>query len=445
MNGQAVLIAKLRRRTELGLIFVGAVVIGGAYVLAGLGRTASLPADIGPFLGVVVGLVLVAHLAIRRFARYADGLLLPVAGLLNGLGYVMIARLDSDLAGLQAVWSGVGVAAFIATLLVVRRSRDLQRYRYTLLLVGIILLMLPMSPIGRQVNGARVWIAVGSMSFQPGEIAKLCLVVFVASYLVSNRELLGMATWPRFRPVLPHPKYLGPVLVAIGIGLAMLVVQNDFGQSLLLITLFIVMLWVGTGRKGYLVVGLGAFVAGAWVAFHHVSHVRQRFDVWLHPWVTYDLPGGGYQVAQGAYALSWGGLTGTGLGLGSPGLVPEAQNDFIFAVIGEELGLAGTTIVLVAYLVLIGSGLRIAARAVDRFDSLLAVGLTTLLGFQSFIIIAGVTRVLPLTGVALPFVSYGGSSLVASYILLALLVRVSDESTRRSVEEPARPAVAVPA
>lgn len=438
------LIAKLRRRTELGLIIVGAVIIAGAYALASLGHTASLPADIVPFLGVVVGLVVLAHLAIRRFAPYADGLLLPVAGLLNGLGYIMIARLDAELAGLQAIWSGVGIAAFVGTLVIVRRTRDLERYRYTLLLLGIVLLMLPMSPLGKEVNGARVWISVGSMSFQPGEVAKLCLVVFVASYLVSNRELLGMATWPRFRPILPHPKYLGPLLVAIGMALAMLVVQNDFGQSLVLITLFIVMLWVGTGRIGYLAVGFGAFAAGAYVAVQHVTHVRARFDVWLHPWASYHEVGGGYQVAQGAYALAWGGLTGTGLGLGSPGLVPEAQNDFIFAVIGEELGLAGTTVVLVGYLVLIGCGLRIAVQTTDRFDSLMAVGLTTLLGFQSFIIIAGVTRVLPLTGVALPFVSYGGSSLVASYVLLALLVRVSDESTRRSVEEPAN-AVAVPA
>jgi peptidoglycan glycosyltransferase len=204
------------------------------------------------------------------------------------------------------------------------------------------------------------------------------------------------------------------------------------------------MLWVGTGRIGYLVVGFGAFAAGAYTAVQHVAHVRARFDVWLHPWATYGDVGGGYQVAQGAYALAWGGFTGTGLGLGSPSLVPEAQNDFIFAVIGEELGLAGTTIILVGYVILIGCGLRIAAQATDRFDSLLAVGLTTLLGFQSFIIIGGVTRVLPLTGVALPFVSYGGSSLVASYVLLALLVRVSDESTRRVAEDHAH-AVAVPA
>ena len=337
----------------------------------------------------------------------------------------------------------MGIAAFVGTLVIVRHVRDLQRYRYTLLLAGIVLLVLPLSPLGHEVNGARVWIQVGPMSFQPGEVAKLCLVVFMAAYLVANRELLGMATWPRFRPILPNPKYLGPLLVAIVVALSMLVVQNDFGQSLLLITLFIVMLWVGTGRFGYLIVGFGVFAAGAWVAVRHVAHVRQRFDVWLHPWQTYATVGGGYQVAQGAYALAWGGITGTGLGLGSPGLVPEAQNDFIFAVFGEELGLLGVTVLLVAYLVIIGSGLRIAMRASDGFSKLLAVGLTTLLGFQTFIIIGGVTRVLPLTGVALPFVSYGGSSLVASYMLLGLLVRVSDETTRRQFRAEAAPAEAV--
>jgi peptidoglycan glycosyltransferase len=429
-----VLIARLRRRTELGLILFGAIIIGSAYTLASLGHSASIPADIGPFLGMVVALVLIAHLAIRRFARYADGLLLPVAGLLNGIGYVVIARLSHHLAGLQATWTAVGVAAFVGTLVVVRRGRDLQRYRYTFLLAGIVLLLLPLSPLGRDVNGARVWISLGAMSFQPGELAKLCLVVFMAAYLVQNRELLGMATWPRMRPILPDPKHLGPVLVAIGLALAVLVAQNDFGQSLLLVSLFIIMLWVGTGRAGYLGVGFGVFAAGAYAAVRSAAHVRQRFDVWLHPWRNYAEVGGGYQIAQGAYALAWGGVAGTGLGLGSPGLVPEAQNDFIFAVIGEELGLLGTTIVLIAFITLIGSGLRIAAHAEDPFDKLLATGLTVLLGFQSFIIIGGVTRVLPLTGVALPFVSYGGSSLVASYILLAQLVRVSDESSRKLAE-----------
>ena len=421
---------RLRRRSELGLILFSAVIIGGAYTLASLGRTASIPANIGPFLGVVVGLVLIAHLAVRRLAPAADGILLPVAGLLNGLGYVVIARLDQKLAGLQAAWTAVGILAFVLTLLVVRRTRDLQAHRYTFALVGVGLLLLPLLPgIGRPVLGARVWVFLGPMSFQPGEVAKICLVIFLAAYLVEKRELLGMATWPRFRPVLPDLKHLGPILAAVGIALLVLVFENDFGQSLLLVTLFIVMLWVATERSTYLVVGFGLFAAGAYAAWQKVTHVRARFTIWLNPWSSYDR--NGYQIVQGAFAMSWGGVAGTGLGLGSPGLVPESQNDFIFAVIGEELGVLGSTLVLVAYLMIIGAGLRIAAQAESAFDKLLAVGVTALLGFQSFIIIAGVTRVLPLTGVALPFVSYGGSSLVSSYVLLALLMRVSDESTRK--------------
>jgi cell division protein FtsW (lipid II flippase) len=229
--------------------------------------------------------------------------------------------------------------------------------------------------------------------------------------------------------VLPDLKHLGPILAAVGVALLVLVFENDFGQSLLLVTLFIVMLWIATERSTYLVVGFGLFAAGAYAAWQKVTHVRSRFTIWLNPWTSYDR--NGYQIVQGAFAMSWGGVAGTGLGLGSPGLVPESQNDFIFAVIGEELGVLGSTLVLVAYLMIIGAGLRIAAQADSAFDKLLAVGVTALLGFQSFIIIAGVTRVLPLTGVALPFVSYGGSSLVSSYVLLALLMRVSDESTRK--------------
>ena len=424
------MIPRLRRRSELGLILLSAVIIGGAYTLASLGRTASIPANIGPFLGIVLGLVLVAHLAVRRLAPAADGILLPVAGLLNGLGYVVIARLDRTLAGLQAAWTGVGIVAFILTLLVVRRTRDLQSRRYTLAFLGVGLLLLPLLPhIGRPVQGARVWVFLGPMSFQPGEVAKICLVIFLAAYLVEKRELLAMATWPKFKPVLPDLKHLGPILVAVGMALLVLVFENDFGQSLLLVTLFIVMIWVATERSSYLVVGFGLFGAGAYAAWKQVAHVQARFTIWLDPWKSYS--GNGYQIVQGAFAMAWGGVAGTGLGLGSPHLVPESQNDFIFAVVGEELGVLGSTVVLVAFLMIIGAGLRIAIQAEGGFDKLLATGVTALIGFQSFIIIAGVTRVLPLTGVALQFVSYGGSSLVSSYILLALLMRVSDESTRK--------------
>jgi cell division protein FtsW (lipid II flippase) len=413
-----------RRNTELGLVVLGAVVTTGLYTLASLGRTANLPANVVPFLLIILGLMVVAHVAMRRLAPSADGVLLPLAALLNGIGYVMIARLDDHLAGLQATWTLVGVAAFVATLLLVRRVRDLERYRYTFMLIGVGLLVLPMVPvIGRTIHGARIWVSIGPLNFQPGEFAKIVLAVFFASYLVEKRELLGIAA-RRIGPVsLPELRHFGPVLLAWGVSLLVMFYEKDLGSSLLFFALFIVLLWVATERASYLLVGGVLFSIGAVIAWTVFGHVQDRVDVWLHPWA--DAAGNGYQVVQATFALAWGGIFGTGLGLGRPNTVPAAQTDFIFAAIGEELGLLGAVAVVTAFLLMVGAGLRIALRANSPFETLLATGLTTILGLQAFIIMGGVIRLVPLTGITLPFVSYGGSSLVANYILLALLLRVS--------------------
>jgi peptidoglycan glycosyltransferase len=433
------MIAVLRRRTELGLILLGAVIVGGAYTLASLGRTSSIPANIGPFLGIILGLFIAAHIATRKLAPGADGLLLPIAALLNGIGYVMIARLDEasrhpqGLAAAQAGWTVIGIGAFIATLIVVRRARDLQRYRYTFLLLGLLLLMAPLAPVvGREINGARIWAYIGPINFQPGEFAKVVLAIFFAGYLVERRELLGMATWPRFRPVLPDPKHLGPVLVAWAVSVVIMTLEKDLGSSLLFFALFMLLVWVAAGRAAYVVVGALLFAAAAFFAYKTFGHVQERVDVWLNPWKDYS--GSGYQVAQSWFAMAWGGVAGTGLGLGNPTQIPVVTTDFVFAAIGEELGMLGASAVIFCFILLVGCGLRIAVRAEPPFEKLLAAGLTILLGVQSFIIMAGVTRLLPLTGVTLPFVSYGGSSLVANYVLLALLVRISDDTARRSGE-----------
>ena len=415
---------QVRRRGELGMIVLAVLITGGAYTLASLGTTASVPADVGPFLGVIFALFAAAHLAVRRLAPEADGTLLPLAAVLNGIGYVFIARLDADLADNQATWTAVGVAAFIVTLLVIRRIRDLERYRYTFLLGGLGLLLLPLVPkLGVSINGARIWVRLGPLSFQPGEFAKIAFALFFASYLVEKRELLGMATWPRFRPVLPDLKHLGPVLVAWGVALVVMTAQKDLGSSLLFFGLFIVMLWVATGRAAYVAGGIGLFGVGAYGAWTQFAHVQERVTNWINPWA--DPNDKGLQVIQSWYALAWGGVAGTGIGLGRPDKIPVVENDFIFAAIGEELGLLGATAVLVAYLLIVGAGLRIAVRAEHPFEKLLAAGLTALVGLQSFVILAGVTRLLPLTGVVLPFISYGGSALVANYVLLALLIRIS--------------------
>lgn len=424
------MIERLRRNAELTLILMGVAVFAGAYALATLGSTASLPASIGPFLAFVIGLFVLAHLAVRRLAPGADGTLLPLAGLLNGIGYTFIARLDEGLASRQALWTAVGIAAFIATLVIVRRPRDLERYRYIALLTSVVLILMPLLPaLGLTRKGARIWIQLGPLTFQPGEVAKITLAIFFAAYLVEKRELLALASWPRRRPILPDPKHLGPVLVAWGFALVVIIAQRDLGTALLFFTLFIVLLWVATGRARYLVIGFGLFAIGAVVSWALFSHVKVRVTNWINPWD--DPQGGGFQIIQGWFSLADGGLTGRGLGLGLAD-VPEAENDFIFAVIGEELGLLGTTAVLVAFLLLVGSGLRVAISQQGGFEKLLATGLTMLFGVQAFIILGGVTRVLPLTGVVLPFVSFGGSALLANYVQLALLIRLSDDANDRA-------------
>jgi cell division protein FtsW (lipid II flippase) len=413
-----------RRRTELGLVVLAVALTGGLYSLASLGRSASLPADVVPFLAVILGLFGAAHLAVRLLAPDADGTLLPLVAVLNGIGYVFIARLDPDLAGLQAVWTALGVAAFVGTLAVVRRVRDLERYRYSFALLGVGLLLMPLLPgVGRNIRGARLWVSFGGLNFQPGELAKVALAIFFAAYLVEKRELLAGAT------AAARGRAFGPIVLAWGASLVVMTAEKDLGSSLLFFALFISMLWVATAQGTYLLLGLGLFSAGAAFAYSAFGHVQTRVETWLDPWTRADDQG--YQLVQAAYAFGSGGFAGTGPGLGSPGKIPAATTDFIFAAVGEELGLLGTAAVLVTFVLIVGGGLRVAVRAEKPFEKLLAAGLTTILAVQTFVIIGGVTRLVPLTGVTLPFMSYGGSSLVANYVLVALLLRISDDSAAR--------------
>jgi peptidoglycan glycosyltransferase len=424
-------ISRVRRNTELGLIILAAVLVIGSYILVSLGANSALPADIVPFLIAILGVLVAAHLAMRRLAPRADGILLPLAGLLNGIGYVFIARLDTDLAGLQAVWTALGIAAFVGTLALVRRARDLERFRYTFALIGIGLLLMPLLPVlGRNIGGARLWVRFGSVTFQPGEFAKILLCIFFASYLVEKRELLSEALHRVGAVVVPNMRHFGPVLLAWGFSLVIMFFERDLGSSLLFFALFVSMLWVATGRGAYLAIGTGLFGFGAVIAWNTFAHVQQRVDIWLDPWK--DPEGSGFQVAQAMFAFAAGGIAGTNLAQGSPERIPAVATDFIFAAIGEELGLLGAVAILAAFLLMVGAGLRIAIRADNPFEKLLAAGLTTILGVQSFVILAGVTRLVPLTGITLPFVSYGGSSLLANYVLLALLLRISDDQTARA-------------
>ncbi len=427
------MIARSRRFSELLLVVLAAIITAGAYTLTALGRTASLPANIGPFLGVVLALLLVPHLANRVFAPGADGTLLPIAALLNGIGYVVIARINPDLAAKQAGWTIIGVGAYVATLVIVKDVRELSRYKWTAAAFGVSMLLLPFVPgVGRTINGSRLWIRAGGFSLQPGELAKIALAVFFAGYLVERRELLAMATWKVGPLYLPEPRHLGPLVVAWMMSIGIMTMQKDLGSSLLFFALFLVMVWVATERTSYAVIGSILFLIGAYGAWTQFSHVQTRVSIWLDPWA--DPAGKGYQIIQGLYAFAGGGITGTGPGLGDPTRIPEVQNDFIFAAIGEEYGLVGGTAILIAFMLMAGTGLRIALRADRVFEKLLAAGLTAIVAIQAFIIIGGVIRVVPLTGVTLPFVSYGGSSLLANYILLAILVRISNSTAEKNGE-----------
>jgi cell division protein FtsW (lipid II flippase) len=419
-----------RRRTELGLLVLALAITVGAYTLVSLGRTANPPTNLRAFGLAIAAMLLIAHLAVRRWARFAEGTLLPIAAVLNGVGYVFIVRLKPDLGSKQTGWTAVGIAAFVATLVVVKNVRRLEYLRYTFAFVGVILLTLPLIPgVGRELNGSRIWAKIGPVTFQPGEVAKITLVVFFSSYLVEKRELLSLAGKRMFGVTWPEARHLGPIGLAWLGSIAVMILQKDLGSSLLFFALFVVLLWIATNRTIYLAMGMGMFFSGATVAYQAFDHVQTRVSTWIDPWPTAN--GKGFQLVQSLYAFGTGGISGTGLALGDPARIPAAYNDFIFAAIGEELGLFGTTAVLALFFLLVGAGLRIALRAEVAFDKLLATGLTAILGLQSFIIIGGVTRLVPLTGVTLPFVSYGGSSLVINYVLIALLMRISHDTNER--------------
>jgi cell division protein FtsW (lipid II flippase) len=416
-----------RRRTELGMIILVLVLTGGLYTLANIGTGKAVPTGIIPFLVLVFVLMLVAHLSLRRLAPQADPVLLPLAALLNGTGYVFIAGLDKAQASAQATWTGIGVVAFIATLALFPRAIDLERYRYLIALAGVVLLLLPLAPhIGEDVNGARLWVRAGPLSFQPEEFAKLAMAIFFASVLAERADLLATGTRRIGRWLVLEPRYLAPLLVAWGMSLLVLLAENDLGSSFLFFALFVGLLWVATGRAAYLALGAGLFGAGAVFALDVVHHAQTRVQGWLDPWAHFATSG--YQIIEGWFALAAGGMWGLGPGQGNPGIIPEATSDFIFAAIGEEIGLVGVTALLIAYLLITGSGLRAAVRSQRSFSKLLATGLSLLLVVQVFVVVAGITRLIPVTGITLPFVSYGGSSLVSNYILLAILLRISNDN-----------------
>ena len=420
-----------RRGAELFLLIISLVVGIGAYAAVGLGVKGRVPGDIYTYGGWLVLLLVVAHVVVRYAAPYADPVLLPVVAALNGVGLAEIHRLDlsgtagtGNLASKQLVWMTIGVVLFAAVLLGIRDHRRLQAFTYSFGLAAIVLLLLPMLPvIGESINGARIWIRLGPLSFQPGEVAKIALVLFFAGYLVVHRDALALAG-RRFGGIdFPRGRDLGPILLMWLVSMGVLVFQSDLGSSLLFFGLFVVMLYVSTERPGWLVLGAVLFGVGSSLAYLVVAHVQVRVVAWLHP---FSSSVDSYQLVQGLYGMAWGGLVGRGLGLGDPGLTPLGYSDFIIASLGEEIGLVGLFAVLCLYLLFVSRGLRIGFSGPDDFGKLFAVGLSFVFALQCFIVIGGVMRVIPETGLTTPFLAAGGSSLVANWMIAALLLRISD-------------------
>ena len=433
-----------RRGAEAGLLVCAYVVGAAAYVQVDLAILGHVDGGTFGVLAALAGLLVALHVGIRVLAPYADPIIVPCVALLNMLGLTMIHRLDlaewqraqrnggvapAPDVNNQLTWTVLGVVLFIVVLVVVRDHRSLQRYTYTAMFVGLALLLLPLVPvIGTEINGARLWVVVAGYSFQPSEIAKILLTIFFAGYLTVTRDSLALVRTKVLGIEFPRGRDMGPLFVAWFISLGVLVFEKDLGTSLLFFGLFVSLLYIATQRRSWLVLGAVLFILGAVLAYFAFAHVRVRVDGWLHPFA--DEGGASYQIAQSLYGFASGGMFGSGLGQGFPQLVPFAKSDFIVAAFGEELGLIGLMAILVLYGIIVERGLRTAIACRDVFGTLLAAGLAISIGLQVFVVVGGVSRLIPLTGLTTPFLAQGGSSLVANWIAIALLMRISHAARR---------------
>ncbi|MFF3749536.1 FtsW/RodA/SpoVE family cell cycle protein [Streptomyces sp. NPDC002018] len=437
-----------RRGVELSLLVCAVLISVFGYVSVGLGKYGALPpgaAGYGAGLGM---LALLAHLAVRLRAPYADPLLLPIVVLLNGLGLVLIYRLDLETpngiaAPTQLVWSTFGVALFIGVIALLRDHRALQRYAYLSVAAALVLLIVPI--FYPAVNGAKIWIRFGGLSFQPGEFAKILLAVYFAAYLAANHNALAYTGRRISRLQLPTGRVLGPIVAIWLISVIVLVLERDLGTSLLFFGLFVIMLYVATGRTGWIAVGLLLAAVGAFAVGSLEPHVHGRVQDWLHPFASIDEGRGPGQLAQSLFAFAAGGLLGTGLGQGQSILIGfAAKSDFILATAGEELGFVGLAALFMLYALLVARGYRAGLTLLDPFGRLLATGLASIVALQVFVIAGGVMGLIPLTGMAMPFLAQGGSSVVTNWVIVALLIRLSD-SARSPRPETAETGVVTPA
>jgi cell division protein FtsW (lipid II flippase) len=435
-----------RRNAELLLLCFATVITTAAFAMVAANQDRSVHRDLITYAAAFLALFAVAHLVVRRYAPYADPLLLPVVALINGLGLVMIYRLnlpggisDSEHPGAnqQMLWTLMGVAGFAIVLTLLKDHRQLARYGYTCGLSGLVLLAIPaLLPASfSEQNGSKIWIRFPGFSIQSAEFSKILLLIFFSAVLVAKRGLFVSAGKHILGMDLPRPRDLAPLLAAWVISVSVMIFEKDLGTSLLLYTSFLVVVYIATQKISWVVIGLGLFTLGSVAAYLVFDHVQIRVQTWLDPFA--DPEGNGYQLVQSLFSFATGGIFGTGLGNGQPGTVPAASTDFIVAAFGEELGLVGLAGLLMLYTVVIIRGMRTAIAVRDSFGKLLAAGLASTLAIQLFIVVGGVTKLIPLTGLTTPWLSYGGSSLLANYVLLAILARISN-AARRPLRAPAR-------
>jgi cell division protein FtsW (lipid II flippase) len=428
------MLTRLRSTEFVLLLFPVAYSAIGLALLALVRQGAPLDANALRPAWVLAGGLAVAHLALVAANFRGDMVLLPVTATLTATGMVMVRRLDAAVADRQLVWCLLGLAVLVGTVLLLRDLSILRRYRYVWALGGLLLVAATLVfGLDTGGTGARLWLGFGGYNFQPSELLKILLVVYLASYLAENQEILAAGDYrlgPLRLPPLPH---LAPLAVMLGLSLTLLAVQRDLGAAMLLFGIYLGMLYMASGHLSYVLAGLVPFAAGAWAAARALPYVAARVEVWLDPWSR--AAANGYQIVQALIAISAGGVFGVGLGFGYPGYVPAVQTDYIIAAVGEEMGMAGILAVMALYMVLVGRGFSIAMRARQGFDALLAAGLSTVLALQTLIILAGSLKVIPLTGITLPFVSYGGSSLVTNYLIIGILLRISgNEAANRPAE-----------
>jgi cell division protein FtsW (lipid II flippase) len=427
------------RNLELVLLVIACGICAGAMVLVQLGTKGRVFDTSVLWTGAtILGLALVMHVVLRVVAKNADPFILPVALVLNGIGIAEIYRIDVhngdtgwDAIGVkQIVWTLLAMVLAIATILLVKNHRFLQRYRYIFMLLTIVLLLLPMLPgIGTNIGGARVWIRIGPFSFQPGELAKITMALFFAGYLVTARDSLSIVGKRFLGMTFPRARDLGPILIVWGAAMSVLVFQRDLGTALLYFGLFLVMIYVATARLSWVVIGLGLFIGGALAAASALVYVQGRFEQWLDPFdqeIFRRQTQGSYQLVQGLFGFANGGITGTGLGQGRPYITPVANADYIISSLGEELGLIGVFAILGLFIILVSRGIRVGFMAQDDFGKLLGIGFGFTIALQVFVVVGGITRIIPVTGLTTPFMAAGGSSLVANWIIAAMLLRLTD-------------------